>query len=103
MQQQIGVKEQIIEIHGSRPFATIPVLFVNVGYLWLFGHLILILNFRIILVLLRVDQIHFGCRNPVKYIAGIIGLVIQLKLPYNGFQNAFGIIGVVDGKVFRVS
>ncbi|MPM48382.1 hypothetical protein SDC9_95106 [bioreactor metagenome] len=61
MQKNVHVEQQIVEIHGSRALATIPVFPVYLSDQRFFGRFILVLNFRIVFIVFRIDQIHL-CR-----------------------------------------
>ena len=97
-QQNIGIEEQIVEIHRHGIAKTTVVELVYLTDHRLFGRLVGLLDFRVCTVVLRPYQAAFGHRDAAKHITRIIDLRVEIHRLDNLLDGRLAIIVVVDGE-----
>ena len=98
-EQEVGVKQQVVEVHGIGHFATLHIVLVNLAR---FPHVVVKIPFidgSVGGILFGQNQSVLGLRYLVENTGGLVGLFVQPHLLHNGFDQTAGIGRIVYGIV----
>ena len=98
-EKNIGIDQQIIEIHCSGLPATLPVTAVNVAYGRHLGRSICLVSLLVGSIARRRHQMVLSIGNASLYTAGFIGLFVKPHLLDDGTEQALAVRRVVDGEL----
>ena len=102
-EQHIGVKEQVVEVHGVGPEAALHVALVKGGHVRLGSGFVFRPNSRIVAISAPRDQLILSARDAVQYHVSLIYFVIKARLLDNFLDERFRVVGIVDGKIALVA
>ena len=100
-EEDVCLEEQIVEVHGPRLQAAVLVARVNVPEQGDLGMDIALHQLLVLLVSLAGDERVLRVGDSALHHARTVGLVVELHLLDDCFQEVFGIGGVIDREVRR--
>ena len=102
-EQDVGVEQQVVEVHGGRPEAALGVLAVDLAELLASGCRVIGHQLHVVQVLLGADQVVLGDADAAVDEVGLVQLVVQPPFLHDGAQQGAAVVGVVDGEVARIA
>ena len=100
-EQDIGIDQQVIEVHGIALTATLPILAVNLVRSRHLGIPVGLDYFGIRSIRIRRHQMVLGIADTALDAARLVGLVVELHFLDNALDQALGVRSIVNGKVGR--
>ena len=98
-EEQEGVEQEVVEVHGVGLPASLPIVAVDVAQGRDAGGLVSLQGFAVIGVRGRCDQVVLGVGDAPLHQTGFVGLFVQLHFLDDGAEEAARVVRVVDGEV----
>ena len=98
-EQDIGIYEQVVEIHCPSLIASVPVGLIDVGKHRTLGPLVILHQFAVGTIHSRGDEIVLGIAYLRLDAIGLVGLVIKPHLLDDAFDQAARVALVIDGEI----
>ena len=98
-EQDIGIEQQIVEVHRSRLIAAVPVALVDFTHLGALGNGIVGHQFAVLDIHAGRDEVVLGIAYLAMYRVGLILLVVQSHLLDDSLDQGARVRLVVDGEV----
>ena len=101
--QEIGVEQQIIEVHGIGLVATLAIGCIDVAHLGDVVDAVALVERCICCILFRKDEQILRLRNAVLHHRSLINLVVELHLFHQSLDERTAVGSVVDGEIGFIS
>ena len=105
-QQDVHIEKEVVEVHRHSVAKAVIVELVNLGNHGLVGILVGLLDFGVVGVILRREEVALGHRDATHHIAGAVGLGVEgavglgveVEVLDNLLESRFAVVVVIDGE-----